>query len=472
MSLGTASVPATMSARRVAGRAVALLSHLRISSSVPACSSFPQSRHVLQNGRCSIAHTPSAAPWQLASPLLRSASTTSALESSDVAQAPAEDLETDNGAVAMAAEAAPPSAEASEPAAEPEEAETPAEQAQPASSSATHREEPLLQQFGELWDQYAEVLSVKGFFNDTPTMRVPNSKRSELGVIKRANLEMARSRIDILYSLPTAKVEALAKAELPYNDRKVCRRMHGPMHASVFAIVSACLMLKGALDVLLLQTDNAKERLVATFVEKRSLGVGNGGHATTLVLPTPAAAPLACCSAGCAAPQLLAMPLAPFSPFANACIDPRREVCGRRTWLACSWRRACRARWTPSAPRSSSPTPRLARCAPVRALQAHARPCTLLSLITVKMPPKHHSPFVQRARRDACGAAGLPCLHHSCVSAGEAQPVPLDVELQLSDQETAMDQRGLYFWRMRRVCARCERHPAGHHGTAAGGAQP
>ncbi len=64
-------------------------------------------------------------------------------------------------------------------------------------------------------------LAAKGYFEDTPDMRVSNSQRSELGVIKRANLEMSRQRIDILYSLPREKLEALGKEDLPYQDRKV-----------------------------------------------------------------------------------------------------------------------------------------------------------------------------------------------------------------------------------------------------------
>ena len=64
-------------------------------------------------------------------------------------------------------------------------------------------------------------LAAKGYFEDTPDMRVSNSQRSELGVIKRANLEMSRQRIDILYALPRAKLEALGKEDLPYQDRKV-----------------------------------------------------------------------------------------------------------------------------------------------------------------------------------------------------------------------------------------------------------
>ena len=66
-----------------------------------------------------------------------------------------------------------------------------------------------------------DQLAAKGFFEDTPEMRVSNSQRSELGVIKRANLEMSRQRTDILYSLPREKLEALSKEDLPYQDRKV-----------------------------------------------------------------------------------------------------------------------------------------------------------------------------------------------------------------------------------------------------------
>ncbi|BDA42771.1 probable zinc finger Ran-binding domain-containing protein 2 at C-terminar half [Coccomyxa sp. Obi] len=108
--------------------------------------------------------------------------------------------------------------------------------------------DPLLEQFNTLWDQYSDVLTKKGFFADRPEYTVSNSKRSEIGAVKRASLQAARERIDILYSLPAEKVVALSKAELPYVDRK---------------------------------TENAKERLVATFVEQSDLGVGDGGKATT-----------------------------------------------------------------------------------------------------------------------------------------------------------------------------------------------
>jgi hypothetical protein len=135
----------------------------------------------------------------------------------------------DNGAVAAAAAEAPAEEvqeeEAAPAEAGPEHAAAAAAAAEPAAGPSNgaglHSEEPLLQQFGVLWEQYAEQLAAKGFFADTPNMRVPNAQRSELGVIKRANLEMARTRTDILYSLPLPKLEALAGAELPYSDRKV-----------------------------------------------------------------------------------------------------------------------------------------------------------------------------------------------------------------------------------------------------------
>lgn len=84
--------------------------------------------------------------------------------------------------------------------------------------------DPLLEQFNLLWDQYSDVLTNKGFFADRPEYTVSNSKRSEIGAVKRASLQAARERIDILYSLPAEKIVALSKAELPYVDRKVGHR--------------------------------------------------------------------------------------------------------------------------------------------------------------------------------------------------------------------------------------------------------
>jgi hypothetical protein len=99
-----------------------------------------------------------------------------------------------------------------------EEPSTAAEESKP----RPRFEDPLMQQFHELWEQYSDLLASKGFYEDEPGQTVPNTQRSELGAIKRANLQMARDRIDILYSLPTDKLKALCKTELPYSDRKVC----------------------------------------------------------------------------------------------------------------------------------------------------------------------------------------------------------------------------------------------------------
>lgn len=109
-----------------------------------------------------------------------------------------------------------------------EDAPTPAGVDIAASSSASSSpdglpqfSDPLLKQFAELWDQYASLLMDKGYFKDGPGQTVSNSDRSELGAIKRANLQMSRQRIDLLYSLPQDKLVALSQAELRYTDRKV-----------------------------------------------------------------------------------------------------------------------------------------------------------------------------------------------------------------------------------------------------------
>ena len=95
-----------------------------------------------------------------------------------------------------------------------------AEEAAVAAASAGPTD-PLLEQFNLLWDQFSDVLTKKGFFADRPEYTVSNSKRSEIGAVKRASLQAARERIDVLYSLPADKIVALAKAGLPYVDRKV-----------------------------------------------------------------------------------------------------------------------------------------------------------------------------------------------------------------------------------------------------------
>lgn len=102
------------------------------------------------------------------------------------------------------------------------EAEAEAVAAESGAAETGHNpKDALLSQFHELWTQYTDVLTKKGFFDDTPGMTVSNTERSEIGVIKRANLQAARDRIDLLYSLPTEKLVALSSVDLPYVDRKV-----------------------------------------------------------------------------------------------------------------------------------------------------------------------------------------------------------------------------------------------------------
>lgn len=81
--------------------------------------------------------------------------------------------------------------------------------------------DPVIQEFTDLFAALSTELQGRGYYQDRPEYTVPNKSRSELGVEKRALLTMARERIDILYSLPTDKLKAIASNELPYVDRKV-----------------------------------------------------------------------------------------------------------------------------------------------------------------------------------------------------------------------------------------------------------
>ena len=81
--------------------------------------------------------------------------------------------------------------------------------------------DPVIQEFTDLFAALSAELQKRGYYQDRPEYTVPNKSRSELGVEKRALLTMARERIDILYSLPTDKLNAIASNELPYVDRKV-----------------------------------------------------------------------------------------------------------------------------------------------------------------------------------------------------------------------------------------------------------
>jgi len=51
--------------------------------------------------------------------------------------------------------------------------------------------------------------------------KTPTAKAFSVGVLKRGVLNFARSRQDILFSLPADKIQAVLAAGLPYQERKV-----------------------------------------------------------------------------------------------------------------------------------------------------------------------------------------------------------------------------------------------------------
>lgn len=208
-----------MSARKIASRAAALLTQLRVRSPSVSCPTLHLHQAACPHRRFLGSSSSVAPSWSSSTP--QPWASAGATESNAAAFTLTEDVE--NGA----GEATPLSAETS---ASEDSAHKPTEPSPPAAAAAAPAGARAggpsgeLEQFSELWEKYMEKLAAKGFLQDTPEMRVSNSQRSELGVIKRANLEMSRQRIDILYSLPREKLEALSKQDLPYHDRKVCPR--------------------------------------------------------------------------------------------------------------------------------------------------------------------------------------------------------------------------------------------------------
>lgn len=208
-----------MSARKIASRAAALLTQLRVRSPSVSCPTMLFHQPGCQHRRFLGSSSSVAPSWSSSTP--QHWASAGAADSSAAAFTLTEDVENGAGDVDT------PSLEASttdDSAHKPTEPSAPAVgPSAPAGPGSSGRGSEL-EQFSELWEKYMEKLAAKGFLQDTPEMRVSNSQRSELGVIKRANLEMSRQRIDILYSLPREKLEALSKQDLPYQDRKVCPR--------------------------------------------------------------------------------------------------------------------------------------------------------------------------------------------------------------------------------------------------------
>lgn len=77
-----------------------------------------------------------------------------------------------------------------------------------------------LQLFLQQWATYTAALSQFGFFRGEEH-DISSTEVDQYGVVKRANLNLARERQDLLHSLPQAKIVALTKQKLPYDERKV-----------------------------------------------------------------------------------------------------------------------------------------------------------------------------------------------------------------------------------------------------------
>lgn len=106
----------------------------------------------------------------------------------------------------------------------PPQAATPEEpllQPEPAASSeAVVSADPSLSNFLQSWKVYTEALATQGFFRDE-VFDLSSTEVEQYGIVKRANLNMARERPDLLYSLPEAKIVNLISQPLPYSERKV-----------------------------------------------------------------------------------------------------------------------------------------------------------------------------------------------------------------------------------------------------------
>ena len=106
-------------------------------------------------------------------------------------------------------------------------------------------DEELLAAFDAAWDEHVSKLKEHGHWSETSS---DGAALSAAGALKHANLKFARSRQDAIFSVDAAKVSALLGPPLPYVDRK---------------------------------TTNSSKRLLATFVDGKDLGDGEGGPART-----------------------------------------------------------------------------------------------------------------------------------------------------------------------------------------------
>lgn len=90
-----------------------------------------------------------------------------------------------------------------------------------AAAAAPAADSNTLQISNKDWDavmqQFLDMLQLKGHFK----ARVDVNAFS-IAVLKKGILDFARSRQDLLFSLPTAKIKAVLQAGAPYEERKVC----------------------------------------------------------------------------------------------------------------------------------------------------------------------------------------------------------------------------------------------------------
>ena len=91
---------------------------------------------------------------------------------------------------------------------------------------------PIKQDWDTILQQFLDMLQLKGHYRS----RVLVNSFS-IAVLKKGILDFARSRQDILFSLPEEKVRAVLAAGVPYDERKVC---NSAVKSPACACLSCC----------------------------------------------------------------------------------------------------------------------------------------------------------------------------------------------------------------------------------------
>lgn len=98
-----------------------------------------------------------------------------------------------------------------------------------AQAEASHNE--VRELWNKEWSAFVELLLKQNYEETVTLSREDNEQLDDnMATIKRSMLGLARSRRDILYSLPEDKVIALVEAGSPFRDRKV-RKCPDQLHA-------------------------------------------------------------------------------------------------------------------------------------------------------------------------------------------------------------------------------------------------